>query len=255
MSVWITFLQANTEKVDKLFDSINGGSFQRDKTNRFLELKKELEKYPAQTSEEIYNPALNTPENKALIEQRMNEREQIKKELESLSILLRTIRDLIEYRDDEMEFKNSVSVLALEIVKATGKSFSENLDDIEPYTDLIFKNSGLPKQTYENLGEIPFEVWQEIFKSLNKDVLSRIKEELENSKKWFEGAFGVFVAVIKNIKEILQDCDQEKNIFIVQLENEETNNKYLLDLEQKIISSFEDKPFTDVSIENIPMFF
>ncbi|MEI8337807.1 MAG: hypothetical protein WCF92_01515 [bacterium] len=238
MSNWITFRQIDKKKVEEILNSIFDGSYQKKQAARLLELKAEIEKTPELAEIDTYLDDLFATKEKVSGEDKAKIKKSLLDESVKITQVLEAIKSVNEtkWAEDKTKFDESVKKIINSIVFATGKNFDENLNDIIPYVNLLFKHSGLTFDKYQDMSKLDFSTWESVFKNLSKDILLKIKNEQEVTRKreWPAKSFETFISIIKDIKNVFVGCDGKEVLFSVTIEGKEENSEYIKSLEQKI---------------------
>lgn len=247
MSVNISLSSIDTVDSESLLDSILDGSFQLQAEKDVPELLAELEKYGPQTDKEIYTP--HTEAEKEHILNRLKRRHLIQTELKKYTYIPNYIDDVNTSSNDPggEEFIHMVQSLADNIVSLNGISFYSPLWDVQVCIDLVFKHTGYKPEDSEALEEISYEIWKHAFGSLNRDVLSKIKDEID-ADPGEHGDFDYFVETLKDVLDIFRTTDGERKIFSVTVEGEGTRI-FEKTLEHKIKEHLKLKPIRLINPE------
>lgn len=222
MSVNVTFCCTNKPETETLLQSILDGTFQAHAHKRIPEIFEELEKYPSITDEEVYMPKFNTPEARRDIALRLEKRQNLLTELRRHAWIPDEIDRLNNLRNtpESEDFNDQINTLIDTVSDLNSASFYSPYWEVQIFVDLLFKHAGFKPDTTEDLEKVSFSTWTQVFNTLNRDVLSKIKEEIDANPEEYE-TFEYFVGIIKEIRDIHRACDGINTHFLVSVEGGE----------------------------------
>lgn len=245
MSVTVTFRSIDKPKTEALLQSILDGTFQANAHKRIPELFEELEKYPHITDEEVYMPKFNTPEARRDIALRLEKRQNLLTELRRYAWIPDEIDRLNNLRNtpESEDFHNEINALIDTVIELNSTSFYSPYWEVQIFIDLLFKHAGFTPETTEDLEKISFSTWTQVFNNLNRDVLSKIMEDIDANPEEY-GTFEYFVGIIKEIRAIHRACDGINTHFLVWVEGGEDipRNLDLIDTIKKFLLNNEIAP-------------
>lgn len=249
MSVNITIRRIDKLKADALLDSILDGSFQTQAHKRIPEFFEELEKHPPMTDEEVYMPKFNTPEARQSISERMEKRTSLRTELERYAWIPSHIDEVNKLRNtpENEDYYDWVRLLADDVVSLNSTDFYSPLWEVQVCVDLLFKHAGYKPEHTEALENVPFDAWCSVFNDLNRDLLMRVKGEVDANQTEY-GSFEDFITIIKEIRDIQRGCDGINVLFSVTVEGE-GDRSYEISLEERIKELLKIRPIDPIDLK------
>ena len=113
--------------------------------------------------------------------------------------------------------------------------------------DLLFKQAGFKPEVTEALENVPFNTWCSVFNDLNRDLLMKIKDEVDAHQDEY-GSFEDFVTIVKEIRDIQRGCDGINVLFSVTVEGE-GDRSYEESLGAKIKEFLKSGPISPINLE------
>lgn len=258
MSVNISIHKINKREADQMLESILDGSFQDAADQRISTASTELEKYPKLTREEIYGPEseniywpryIHTPEiEEEMIRSQMKRQEIIDglKEFRDISTDIQYLNEARKKQRAE-EFDEWLNALVGDIISANSESFFSSLWDVQVYTDILFKYSEPKPEDPHALEKISFETWRSIFSNLNREILTAVKNDIENDReKSSNTTFDEFAEIIITIRNLQKGCDGVNYLFSVEVEGEKSDQTYENTIKGRILKHLESAPLRTI---------